>query len=32
MQRVAYDVAEAQRRIRRAGLPDSLAGRLAVGQ
>jgi diadenosine tetraphosphatase ApaH/serine/threonine PP2A family protein phosphatase len=32
MRRVEYDVAEAQRRIRRAGLPDWLAGRLAVGQ
>ncbi|HET6170716.1 MAG TPA: metallophosphoesterase family protein [Terracidiphilus sp.] len=30
--RVPYDVAEAQRRIRRAGLPEFLAARLAKGQ
>ncbi len=29
--RVAYDIAEAQRRIRRAGLAESLAARLALG-
>jgi diadenosine tetraphosphatase ApaH/serine/threonine PP2A family protein phosphatase len=30
--RVAYDVAEAQRRISAAGLPQSLANRLAIGR
>jgi diadenosine tetraphosphatase ApaH/serine/threonine PP2A family protein phosphatase len=30
--RVPYDVSEAQRRIRRAGLPDFLAARLVTGQ
>jgi predicted phosphodiesterase len=30
--RVRYDVKEAQRRIRAAGLPDALAERLAIGQ
>jgi diadenosine tetraphosphatase ApaH/serine/threonine PP2A family protein phosphatase len=30
--RVPYDVAEAQRRIRRAGLPEFLAARLAIGR
>ena len=29
--RISYPVAEAQRRIRRAALPGSLADRLAVG-
>jgi len=29
--RVPYNIAEAQRRIRRVGLPNSLADRLAVG-
>ncbi|HEV2845700.1 MAG TPA: metallophosphoesterase, partial [Thermoanaerobaculia bacterium] len=29
--RVPYDIPEAQRRIRKAGLPNSLADRLAVG-
>lgn len=31
LRRVAYDVARAQRRIRKAGLPDALATRLATG-
>ena len=30
--RVAYDIAHAQERIRQAGLPDSLALRLAAGR
>jgi diadenosine tetraphosphatase ApaH/serine/threonine PP2A family protein phosphatase len=30
--RAPYDVAEAQRKIRRAGLPDVLADRLTIGR